>query len=184
MKRREILKYTTLATGTVISTPLLNVVLSGCSSNERNQNEFSPEFFNPEEFELLVNLVDIILPPSDTPGAKELKVDTTIDEIVGKVYDNTEQQSYKKNFTALSEKLNAQGFLEKSVDEKNEILKSILSSGDSNEKTGLIDLKQQTVAFYLMTEEIGENHLNYLPVPGEYEGCINLVDVGSKKWAI
>jgi len=36
----------------------------------------------------------------------------------------------------------------------------------------------------MVTEEIATNYLNYLPVPGAYEGCITLESVGGKAWAI
>lgn len=45
-------------------------------------------------------------------------------------------------------------------------------------------IKQQTIAYFLSTEEISTNHLNYLPVPGKYEACISLESVGGKAWAI
>lgn len=45
-------------------------------------------------------------------------------------------------------------------------------------------IRQQTIAYFLSTEEICMNHLNYLPVPGKYEACISLASVGGKAWAI
>jgi len=46
------------------------------------------------------------------------------------------------------------------------------------------ELKQQAIAYYLSTEEINTKYLNYLPVPGEYQACIPLSEIGGKAWAI
>ncbi len=46
------------------------------------------------------------------------------------------------------------------------------------------EVKQQTIAYYLASEEISTKYLNYLPVPGEYKACIPLSEVGGKAWAI
>ncbi len=45
-------------------------------------------------------------------------------------------------------------------------------------------LRQQTISYYLSSEEICTNYLNYLPVPGKYEPCITLEEAGGKAWAI
>ena len=48
----------------------------------------------------------------------------------------------------------------------------------------MVMLKQQVVIYYLTTETIGEQYLNYLPIPGEYKPCISVDDVDNKKWTI
>jgi len=45
-------------------------------------------------------------------------------------------------------------------------------------------IRQQTISYYLSTEEINTKYLNYLPVPGKYQPCISLEEAGGKAWAI
>ena len=47
-----------------------------------------------------------------------------------------------------------------------------------------LNFKQQTVAYYLSTEEVATKFLTYLPVPGKYEACITVEEAGGKAWAL
>jgi len=192
MKRRDILKYTALATGAAISAPLLTSILSGCNTaTVAKLPDYKPVFFEQGEFSVLSTLVDTILPKTDSPSAAALGVQNIIDTIVGTVYKEEERAKYKTNFSALLQYFN-QGKETIDFDSiKDKISLENLKQlyGDTAEtseaaRAALKNIKQQTVAFYLSTEEIGKNYLNYLPVPGTYEPCIQLKDVGGKAWSI
>jgi len=192
MKRRAILKYTALATGAAIAAPLMTTLLSGCQTDAvAKLPDYKPGFFNDTEFTILKKMVDLILPKTDSPSATEVGVQNIIDTMVGKVYENEEKGAYQKAFRGLLTYLNKD---EKDTTFKNVIknlslekLQEINDTKDENLKAvkdSFLHLKQQTVAYYLSTEEIGKNYLNYLPVPGEYQSCIQLADVGGKAWAL
>jgi hypothetical protein len=182
MNRREILKYVAFATGAAISTPLITSILSGCNAPvTKNEEEYVLHFFSPAEFSELKALIDLILPRTDSPSAMEVGVHQIIDTMVGTVYKEEEKAVYRKKFDALMAHLN-QG-----SGEKLSLLQNLEQSknGDlENVREAYFDLKQQTIAYYLSTEEIGKNYLHYLPIPGTYEACISLEEVGGKAWAI
>ena len=72
-------------------------------------------------------------------------------------------------------------------DQKVALLSALDSSKEDllrEQRTAYHDFKSKTVAYYLSTEEIATNHLNYLPVPGKYEACIRLEETGGKAWAL
>lgn len=191
MKRREILKYTILATGAAVSAPLLSSILSGCSTSPEKGADYQTQFFSKEDFELVTKLIDTILPKTDSPSASEVGVDRTIDAIVGAVYKQKDKEDYAKRFSAFAKYLKKEsgkgGFISLSDDKKLAILQQLGRSKEEGLKevrNAYLDFKQQTIAFYLSSEEIGENYLNYLPVPGAYEACIALKDVGGKAWSI
>lgn len=48
---------------------------------------------------------------------------------------------------------------------------------------GYEQIKQQAITYWLNSEIIATNHLNYLPIPGKYEACIPLESVGGKAWS-
>ena len=183
MNRREILKYVAFATGAAISTPLLTSILSGCNTPAtKNEEEYVLTFFSPDEFSKLKEIIDLILPKTESPSATEVGVHQIIDTMVGTVYKSEEKTNYRKNFEAMMVHLN-QGNKEmlnvlQNLDqlEEGEELKEV--------RKAYVDLKQQTISYYLSTEEIGKNYLNYLPIPGTYEACISLDEVGGKAWAI
>jgi len=53
MTRREILKYTSLLTGTAIAAPLMTSIISGCHEVHQIQSDYLPKFFSTEDFKLL-----------------------------------------------------------------------------------------------------------------------------------
>jgi len=191
MKRREILKYTALLTGAAISTPLLLSLESCKSDNTALTNTDSLRFFDKNQMNLIKHIIDTILPKTDSPSASEVGVHFTIDQMVGEVYNEEDQKTYAANFSKFTEFLKNEvkdlPFQKLEESKKIDILTGLSTSENpdlTDAKEGFLALKQQTIAYYLSTEEIATNYLNYLPVPGQYEGCITLESVGGKAWAL
>ena len=185
MKRRELIKYTAYATGAAVCTPLLSTILSGCSTEGvENKSDYVPAFFSQDEFSLVKELIDIILPATDSPAASEVGVHKIIDKLVSEAYRPDELEGYKLRFSAFVDYLSKSNFSDLNSNEKKSFLNEIDQSAGEDARSGFLELKQQTVAFYLSTEKIAKTYLNYLPVPGEYEACITVESVGNKAWAI
>lgn len=197
MNRREVLRYTAWITGTAVSASLASAILSGCSKQPAEQNQveksnISPDigflhFFTPEQFALVGLLADTILPRTDSPSATDVKVHTTVDSMLGQVFDSTYQTAFKNNWLALEKHLAQQQFLQLDTTAQTEVLRSLELNQDENTasaKKGLVEFKQQVVAYYLTTEEIGKKFLNYLPIPGYYKPCISVDEVNNKAWAL
>ena len=181
MKRRAILKYTALATGAAISAPLFSSLLVGCKSEITETGATDQlQFFNQEEFALVKELVDLILPKTDSPSASEVGVHQMIDRMVGTVYLEEDQASYRKGFEALAKYLKGKNFQQLAADKKLPLLQN--PEGSEITQKAILDLRQQTVAYYLSTEEVATNFLNYLPIPGAYDACIKLEAVDGKAW--
>jgi len=181
MKRRELIKLVTLSTGAVLSAPLLGSLFTSCKEAPKIADaDYVLQFFNQEEFSLLRALIDTILPKTDSPSATKVGVHKIIDTMVATVYKPSDRATYKKKFLTLKD------YLGNSSTDLLEKLQKLSNSSEENDieaKTALLELKQQTIAYYLSTEEIGKNYLNYLPVPGNYEPCISLEEAGGKLWA-
>ena len=169
-----------MATGAALTVPLTSSLLTACSEVKKvEESNYMLSYFNEEDFSSLQDMLDIIIPKTDSPSAVDVGVHQMIDTMVGKVYNPAQQKEFSEKFIALqtfgSSKLSVENF------------KSLMNSAeekDQEAKSGLLGLKQQAVAYYLSTEEIGKNYLNYLPVPGAYEPCISLESVGGKAWAL
>ncbi|MEM9921006.1 MAG: gluconate 2-dehydrogenase subunit 3 family protein [Bacteroidota bacterium] len=182
MTRRDILKYTAYATGAVVATPLLTSLLSGCQADggPTVDESYQAHFFGEEDMKLLTELVDIILPKTDSPAASEVGVPKLIDSMVGTVYQQADKASYQKGFEALKQSM-------ADASDKSAVAQSLITDSAQKETDAgkaFLHLRQQTIAYYLSTEEIGKNYLNYLPIPGEYQACIDLAEVDGKAWAI
>ncbi len=180
MKRRAILKYTAYITGAAIAAPLATFLLTGCKTEVADTSaDYTLKFFSKEEFKVLKKLVDTILPKTDSPSASEVGVHQMIDRMVGEVYVAEDQLNYQKGYESLTKFIGEEEMLM--------MLKKLENTQEEPAKPAkdaYLHLKQQTIAFYLSTEEIAKNYLNYLPVPGEYKACISLEEAGGKVWAL
>ena len=90
MDRRIALKNMGLAFGYTVATPTLIGLMQSCQ-NEKSIN-WTPSFFTKDQALALTQLVDIILPKTDTPSASEVKVDVFIDRYANEVMDENTQE--------------------------------------------------------------------------------------------
>ena len=182
MNRRDVLRYAALGTGTAVFAPLASAVLSGCGP-AAVEDAYQPILFTPSQFDLVKQVMDVILPRTDTPSATDASVHITADKMVGEVYAEEDRQTYLSGIAQLESWLADNGF-----DDADARLGLLRKIEDGDIPKGVLDaylhLKQQVISFYLTSELIAENHLNYLPVPGAYEPCITLEEAGGKLWAI
>lgn len=181
MKRREILRYTAYITGAAVGAPIAASLLAGCKPNAVTDEVTSMvSAFSDNQMSFISKIVDVILPKTDSPSASDVGVHTMIDHMVSNVYNSDDRKNHLSKLNILMTHVGSDSDLLAS-------LKSLESSSDASIKAvkdAYLGLKQQTVAYYLSSEEIGKNYLNYLPVPGAYEACIALDDVDGKAWAI
>ncbi|BAO76126.1 gluconate 2-dehydrogenase subunit 3 family protein [Winogradskyella sp. PG-2] len=99
MNRREALKNLGLATGFVVVTPSLISLLQSCTSTPEG---WKPVFFNVDETNFTSNVVDIILPKTETlPAASELNVIEFIDKYVSETMDEHEQKNMRSTFSEI-----------------------------------------------------------------------------------
>ncbi|MBX2873664.1 MAG: gluconate 2-dehydrogenase subunit 3 family protein [Saprospiraceae bacterium] len=192
MNRRDALKNTALLGGTAaLSTSLLGL-LQSCQTQARL--DWEPQFLSTEQAQLVSSLVDTILPTTDTPGGLDVNVDVFIDLVFHKMYDETGQKQVVAEMEAFDERCKTK-FDKVFADLDAEQKKSILQEAEANspkggrgvwgmtvEQTEAVgfyrSLKSMAVWGYCSSEEIGKNVLNYDPIPGPYQGCVPLSDVG------
>jgi hypothetical protein len=185
MNRREMLKYTALLTGGAVSASFATVFLSGCSAPADEVSEL--KFFDPRQFDLVSLLADTILPRTDSPSATDVNVHHTIDTMIGLVFDMEFKNNFRIHWGELENHLADLNFRQLEQTDRVDILRNLelnQNSQTENARKAYMELKQQAVGYYLTTEEIGKNFLNYLPIPGDYEPCISVDDVRNRAWAI
>jgi len=185
MNRREMLKYTALLTGGAVSTSFATVFLSGCSAPAEEVSDL--HFFDTDQFELVSLLSDTILPRTDSPSATDVNVHHTIDTMFGLVFDMDFKTNFRDQWVELEIYLSEQNFRQLEQMERVELLQNLElnpEAGTDSARLAYIELKQQVIAYYLTSEEVGREYLNYLPIPGDYEPCISVDDVNNRAWAI
>lgn len=183
MNRREILKLAFLSSGVAISPPFATAFLSGCAPEKSTS---SSQLFDSDRHALLVDVMDTILPKTDSPSASEVGVDKVLEDFVLNVYSQEDSDKSKKELTELLDFL-GQDFSKLSVSGKESALLELGASKDpknSGQRDAYKQLRQQTIALYLLTQPVMTEHLDYLPVPGSYEACIDIDPSTTKAWAI
>lgn len=190
--RREALRKTALFLGAAVSASAMAGILNGCKATP--DLNYKPVFFNEDEARLVSELSDIILPKTDTPGAKELGVPNFIDKVLNECYKQEDQERFKTGLAAFDEeakKAHGDSFIYcKPEDQVAHITKS-LTAAIEERKTNpgakrpfILMVKELTMLGYFSTKVGAEDVLQYEAVPGSYKGCIPLKEAGKgRTWA-
>ncbi len=195
MNRRAILRYTAWLTGTAVAAPLASAVLTGCSeppsgtaaSSAHPDNNDALHFFSPDAFRLVSEVADTLLPRTDSPSASDVGVPTTLDSMLGIALERSYVEQFQRLWGDLEATLKQEDFIGQDRAGREALLSELETTEQrslASAREAMVMLKQQVVIYYLTSETIGEQHLNYLPIPGEYKPCISVDDVDNKKWAI
>lgn len=195
MNRRKALQQAGLVTGGVLTAPGLFSLLQSCQSE--NATSWKPLFFTREEALLISRLVDILLPRTATPGALDVNVDRFMDLVFAKTLSAPEQDQLRKELAVFNTSCKAD-FGDSFVNLSLEDQQKVLTLAEQNAPTfngsvwGTAVGKQKDVGFYRRTkamaiwayfssEKIGKEVLAYDPIPGAYNGCLPLSEIG-KRW--
>src|SRR5690606_33600173 len=106
MDRREALRRTALLMGGALSAPAIMGVLNGCTA--KPTIDWKPEFLSNDQGILISQIAEIIIPKTDTPGAKDVGVPAFIDSMLKDVYSKEEQQRYLDGLKSFDEQAKAQ----------------------------------------------------------------------------
>lgn len=176
MNRRDVLEKITLMMGGVLAAPLMAGAMGeklnfGCSVN-----------YTPEQEALLADVADVIIPTTGTPGAKAAGVEKFITRVVRDCYQIDEQKKFYDGLALLNKDSNdtyGKSFSALDTKQKNEIVKRATTSN----KPFFVQMKGLTVTGYF-TSEIGATQaLDYLPIPGRFDGSWPMPK-GQKSWAL
>ncbi|MEI6714987.1 MAG: gluconate 2-dehydrogenase subunit 3 family protein [Verrucomicrobiota bacterium] len=176
MNRREAVQRITLLLGGVLSTQLT----AGLMGQVINTGPSLP--FNADQELLLSEIADVIIPTTDTPGAKAAGVEKFIIRLVRDCYIKPEQQTFHDGLAKLEadckEKF-GKGFVALDAAQKIEAIQHATAKNRGFFST----MRQLTVAGYFTSEIGATKALEYLPIPGKFQGDVPLKP-GQKAWAI
>ena len=199
-----------LLAGATASLPALADTLE--ASATRRALTGKPVFFTADQDATVAELADTIIPATKTPGAKAAKVNEVIDIIVKDCYREPEQKAFVEGLARtnkLSQDAYGKAFAQLDVEQRIDIVKKLeaeakqqradnaksVQNGAAQNDVQLPKEKQKsTTPFFSMlkdltltgyfTSEIGATQaLEYVAVPGRYDGCVPLKP-GQKAWAI
>tara|TARA_B100002003_G_scaffold72783_1_gene67825 strand:+ start:61 stop:657 length:597 start_codon:yes stop_codon:yes gene_type:complete len=197
MKRREALKKAVLLTGGALSPSIVSAVLSGITVGSSGK-KWVPKIVNPEQNDLITDIAELIIPETDTPGAKAAKVNEFIDLMLADWFTVAERNHFFKGLTDLdarAEKKYSTRFVECEIEDQTTILKKLEKDtlshrnynapGDNQNsilKPFFDQVKELTLTGYYTSEIGATQELKYYVATNNYDGCIPFDKIG-RAWS-
>ena len=180
MTRRAALKRAALFLGVALTPSLIANVLQAAATPGAKA-----VFLSPAQLDLVTAIAERILPRTDTPGATDVGVPAFVDLMLGKYSTESERQVFTAGLdevNAASLASHAQSFVKISAAQQDAILMKIAVASQKKEKTFFHQIKELTVVGYFTSEIVGRTVLHYDPVPGRFQGCVPISEVGNVLW--
>jgi gluconate 2-dehydrogenase gamma chain len=193
MDRREAIKRTALLMGGVVSASAIAGVLNGCAA--KPSIDWKPVFLSKDQANIVSEIAEIIIPKTDTPGAKDTGVPAFIDMMLKDVYAKEDQNRFLAGLKAFDEdakKSKGDSFADLDAEQQTAFVKQKHDEAiqaEKNEKPApkrpfILMMKELTMLGFFTSEAGATQVLQYDPVPGAYKGCIPLSEAGNgKTWA-
>jgi len=186
MDRRELLKFTGLIVGVAVSPSCRQALESGTDLSAAPVGGALSE----DQQKVIAVLTDLIIPPTDTPGAVDAGVPAFIQQIVVDWYTPAERQIFLEGLAELDAAAKRHWsalFMDLTTEQQTQLLTELeppmegisesrpgsvaaMPPGASGDVPFFLKLKELTVLGYY-TSEVGVTaELLYRPVPGAYDG--------------
>ena len=149
------------------------------------------QVLDPHQNETVATIAELIIPTTDTPGARAAKVNEFIDLVLGAWFDATERTRFLAGLAdvdARSRKQFAKDFTAATPEQQTQILKGLdleLAEFRDAEKEGVAGEATTSQRFFrtmrrltllgYFTSEVGATEELHNPIiPGRYDGCVLL----------
>ena len=181
MDRRSAIKNITLSFGTItLSTGTISMI----QSCQTNSTDWSSKFFSLAQINFLDRVLEIIIPENDSPGAKSLKLVRFVDAYLYKNFRTEEQEfllSTMQDFINMileSKNISSVSDIDDPIIEKYfslHIDNEKIIAQDGNNYSQICGLfREMAVRSYKLTEYVLTNKLGYIPIPGYYDGNVDI----------
>jgi len=183
ISRREAIKRATFFLGVAISLSLLTGVMQAAVAP--GAMTAKPVYLSAKQFETAGAVAERILPRTDTPGALDVGVPAFIDLMYGKYLVAEDQKVVAAGLAAVeaaSQTAHQKNFVQLTGAQQDAVLTKLAEASKTKTRTFFHQIKELTVLGYFTSETVGKEVLHYDPVPGRFEACIPLADVGNKAW--
>ncbi|WP_255516263.1 gluconate 2-dehydrogenase subunit 3 family protein [Luteimonas suaedae] len=200
MNRREAIRRVALLMGGVVSAPAILGVLNGCSAEPDADAgaEWKPAFLTPEQAALVAEVAEIMIPRTDTPGARDVGIAAFIDTMLKDAYPEDGQQRFVAglaDFEAHALREHGHAFLALEPGQRAAMVRKVHDPAAEAERQStlprnerrrpfILTMKELTMLGYFTSEPGATQVLQYRPVPGAYHACVPLQQAGNgKTWA-
>ncbi|MFK8009551.1 MAG: gluconate 2-dehydrogenase subunit 3 family protein [Saprospiraceae bacterium] len=196
MKRRDAIKNTALLMGYAVSASAIAGLMSGCQADTKTPADvWKPKAMSDTQFNTLREAAERILPATeDMVGAKDVMVERFVDEMLDGAYEPAEIASFKQgldDLEAAAQAAHNNTFAKLKPTEMDALITKIGEAAmavkdEENEiEPFFFALKEATLLGFFTSEKVGEEVLNYLPIPGGYQGDVPMSEIpqGGRAWS-
>lgn len=180
INRRELLKNLTLITGYTLTAGATSAFLAGCKGEPKADGAAAAtaRFLDDNEYALMAEVTERIIPKTDTPGAKDAGVADYIDMAVKNFYKAEDQKKFRDNlktFDKLANEKYKKNFVQLSDENKDDILKMMAQEWKKDDTKPHIfkEVRDLTVTGFCTSEVGATQFLVYDPIPGPYQADID-----------
>ncbi|UBM57329.1 gluconate 2-dehydrogenase subunit 3 family protein [Marinilongibacter aquaticus] len=124
---------------------------------------------------ILADLVDVIIPRTDTPGAIDVGADQFVQAYAATMFTEKEQAQFMEaleEVDAVAKAKYAKGFANLSAADKKSCLEAIASGEDGELKKAIEQVKNLTIQGFTRSEWYMTEIEGYTMAPGFYHGCV------------
>ena len=158
LDRRMLLRSAIVLVGGTVASSIAGPVLAATNA---------ARFFTPEEFRVVADFADIIIPRTDTPGAKDAGVPEALDALM----TNWASESRKAELRALVGRMEDAGVVTPGAAPRMELAWRFDASGMADDPV-YRRFKELVLTLYYMSEDGATRELRYEQTPGAWEASI------------
>jgi hypothetical protein len=181
MERRQAIKNIGFSFGSMtMSTGLISIIQSCQSTNLVSDLKF----FNEKQITFLDRIFEIIIPETDTPGAKSLNISKFVDRYISKNIRNADQKYLIAmmdefiNMILTHQNINSIDQVDNNIIEyhfSNHIDNGSMIAMDGKNYSKICSLfRDMAVRSYMISEYVLVNKLDYVSIPGYYDGNVDV----------
>ncbi|MBL7818364.1 MAG: gluconate 2-dehydrogenase subunit 3 family protein [Saprospiraceae bacterium] len=166
MERRKVIKNIALSLGSLVTMP------AWASGWNVESIHTTPDMPNEA---LLAELVETIIPKTQTSGAKDLGVHQFIQKIVTDCFDKKAQDNFAQvlgQIDPLSIKAFGKPFAQGDAAQRISVLQNLSKSEDKNQQDFYRTLRGLTIQGYTSSEYYMTKFTDYEMAPARYLGCV------------
>ena len=181
MNRREAIKNISISFGSIT---LSTGVLSMIQSCQTDNIDWSPDYFKKNQINFIDRIFEIIIPETDTPGATSLNLSRFVDAYI---FRNVSKENQNELNAGINEFIDVilKNENKRSINEIDSVsLEKHLSNhldsesyidSDGKNYSQLCGLfREMSVRAYKLSEYVMTNKLGYVPIPGYYDGNVDV----------
>ena len=183
MDRREALKRVGLLMGGTVSLSVASGVLSGCQAPAAGG--YTYQTLTADQGELVATLSELIIPETDTPGARAARVHEFVDLMLTDWYDEADRDHFLAGLAevdGVAQSINGGAFVGNTEEQQVAILTEMedaaIADAGADQQPFFSMIKELTLLGYYTSEIGASQELKYVHTAGEYRGDVPYEEIG------